>query len=65
VCSSDLGYTLNLTKDRKPEVAAVLANRPFFKLALFIPFDDPIVTSGDMSQKGQEVLRLMLPVIKN
>ncbi len=59
------GYTLKLTKDRKPEVAAVLANRPFFKLALFMPFDDPIVTSGNICQKGQEVLRTILPVIKD
>jgi len=57
------GYTLELTRERKPEVAAVLANRPFFKLAIFIPFDDAIVTSGNICQRGKEALRTMLPVI--
>ena len=57
------GYTLELTRERKPEVAAVLANRPFFKLALFIPFNDPVFLSGNISQKGQQALRAMLPVI--
>lgn len=57
------GYTLKLTRERKPEVAAVLANRPFFKLAIFVPFDDPVVTAGDISQIGQEALSAMLPVI--
>jgi len=57
------GYTLELTRERKPEVAAVLANRPFFKLAMFIPFDDPTITSGNICHKGQEALRTMLPVI--
>jgi hypothetical protein len=57
------GYTLELTKERKPEVAAVLANRSFFKLAIFIPFNDPIVTSGNLDHKGQQALRAMLPII--
>ncbi len=57
------GYTLKLTKNRKPEVAAVLANRPFFKLSIFIPFDDPVTTSGNICHTGQEALRAMLPVI--
>ena len=57
------GYTLELTKERKPEVAAVLANRPFFKLALFVPFDDPTITSGDLDHTAQHALRVMLPVI--
>ena len=57
------GYTLELTKERKPEVAAVLANRPFFKLGIFVPFNDPIITSANMCEKGRDALRLMLPVI--
>lgn len=57
------GYTLELTRERKPEVAAVLANRPFFKLARFLPLDDPIFFSGNISQKGQQAIRAMLPVI--
>ena len=58
------GYTLELTRNRKPEVAAVLANRPFLKLARFVPFDAPVVTAGDLHKQGQETLRTMLSVIK-
>jgi len=58
------GYTLTLTRERKPEVAAVLANRSYFKLARFIPFDDPILMSGSICQQGQQVLRTMLHVIE-
>lgn len=57
------GYTLPLTRDRKPEVAAVLSNRPFFKLARFVPLDDPIVRQGRLAQAGREALRAVLPVI--
>ncbi|MDA0739965.1 MAG: hypothetical protein O2999_14005 [Nitrospirae bacterium] len=57
------GYTFEITRERKPEVAAVLANRPFFKLAMFIPFDDSVITSGNVDTKGLEALRSMLPVI--
>ena len=57
------GYTLPLTRDRKSEVAAVLSNRPFFKLARFVPMDDPIVHQGRLVQAGQEAFRALLPVI--
>lgn len=57
------GYTLKLTRERKPEVAAVLANRPFFKLATFIPFEDPLVSSGGIGLKGRQALQSILPVI--
>lgn len=57
------GYTLELTRGRKSEVAAVLANRPYFKLAIFIPFDDAVVTTGNINQIGQKALGSLLPVI--
>ena len=57
------GYTLPLSRDRKSEVAAVLSNRPFFKLARFVPLDDPIVRQGRLAQAGREALGAMLPVI--
>jgi len=57
------GYTLPLTRDRKSEVAAVLSNRPFFKLARFVPMDDPIVRQGRLAQAGQDAFKAMLPVI--
>ena len=57
------GYTLELTQDRKPELAAVLANRPFFKLARFVNFDAPILAADTFYQQGQETLRTLLLVI--
>ena len=57
------GYTLELTADRKSEVAAVLANRSFFKLELFVPFNDSTIISRNIRQQGQEALRSILPVI--
>ncbi len=57
------GYTLALTQGRQPEVAAVLAHRPFFKLARFVSFDDPAVLAGEAHRLAQEALCAMLPVI--
>ncbi len=57
------GYTLPLTRDRKPEVAAVLSDRPFFKLARFVPLDDPLVRRGRLLEAGRAALRAVLPVI--
>jgi len=57
------GYTLPLTRDRKPEVAAVLSDRPFFKLARFVLLDDPLIRRGRLVEAGRAALRAMLPVI--
>jgi hypothetical protein len=57
------GYTLPLARDRKSEVAAVLSNRPFFKLARFVPIDDPVVREGRLAQAGREAFGALLPVI--
>ncbi len=57
------GYTMPLARDRKSEVAAVLSNRPFFKLARFIPMDDPLIRRGRLAQAGRQALAAMLPVI--
>lgn len=57
------GYTLPLARDRKPEVAAVLSDRPFFKLARFVPLDDPIIRQGRLVQAAREAFRAVLPVI--
>lgn len=57
------GYTMPLARDRKSEVAAVLSNRPFFKLARFVPMDDPIVRRAQLAQAGRQALAAMLPVI--
>ncbi len=57
------GYTLDLTAGRSSEVAAVLAHRPFFKLARFVPFSDPTVLSGEAHRLAHQALRAVLPVI--
>jgi len=57
------GYTLELTRGRSPEVAAVLAQRPFFKLARFVPFSDPAVPSSEAHHLAHQALRAVLPVI--
>ena len=57
------GYTLELTHNRKSEVAAVLANRSFFKLARFIPMTDPLIQTGNIVSEGQSVFRALLSII--
>jgi len=57
------GYTLPLAHDRKSDVAAVLSGRPFFKLARFVPHDDPLVVGGCLVETGRQAFRTILPVI--
>ena len=57
------GYTLPITRDRRPEVAAVLSGRPFLKLARFVRLDDPMVREGRLAAIGRETVRALLPVI--
>jgi hypothetical protein len=57
------GYTLDLTPDRRTEVAAVLSGRSFFKLARFVPPDDPAVRQGRLVELGRETLRSLLPIV--
>ncbi len=57
------GYTLELTRHRQSEAAAVLSHRPCFKLARFVPFTDPSVLNGDATRLARQALRAMLPVM--
>jgi len=57
------GYTLPMTRDRRPEVAAVLSGRRFFKLARFVRLDDPVVREGRLAAIGRETVQAVLPVI--
>ena len=57
------GYTLPLTHDRKSEVAAVLSDRPFFKVARFVSLDDPAFSEGQIVGVGRETFRAVLPII--
>lgn len=57
------GYTLALTPERRSEVAAVLSSRGSFKVARFVPYDDPAVADGRIIEVGREALRGVLPII--
>lgn len=57
------GYTLPLTPERRSQVAAVLSSRSSFKVARFVPYDDPAVREGHVVELGREALRGVLPII--
>lgn len=57
------GYTLPITPGRRSEVAAVLSGRSSFKVARFVPYDDPAVRAGRVVEVGREALRGVLPII--
>jgi hypothetical protein len=57
------GYTMELTWERKSELQALLDRRSFVKLARFVPFDDPAVREGRVSDTASATLRQFLPVI--
>lgn len=57
------GYTLPMTPERRSEVAAVLSSRSSFKVARFLPYDDPAVRAGRVVEVGREALRGLLPII--
>ncbi|NKB82048.1 MAG: hypothetical protein GKS05_09210 [Nitrospirales bacterium] len=57
------GYTMELTRDRKSETAAVLAHRRFFKLATFVPMNNPALSEGHLVDAGRQAFCAILPVI--
>ena len=57
------GYTLPIAHDRKAQVAAVIAERPFLKIARFVPVTDPKVQAGDLAALAAEAFRAMKPVL--
>lgn len=57
------GYTLPLTHDRKAQIAAVVADRSFLKIARFLPFTDPRLPSGQIPEFSRETFRAMLPIV--
>jgi hypothetical protein len=57
------GYTLPITHDRKAQLAAVLAERPFFKIVRCLPLTDPRIQGGDLPRLGCETFRAMLPLV--
>ena len=57
------GYTLDVTPERRSEVAAVLSGRPFFKLSRYVSPDDPELQEGRLVEVGRETFRSLLPII--
>jgi len=57
------GFTIDLNRTKKSEVAAVLANRPFFKLSHFVPWNHHSVQNDTIVDHGRHTLRTILPVI--
>ena len=57
------GYTLPITHDRKAQIAAVLAERPFLKILRFVPLTDSRIQSGQVPDLSRETFRAVLPII--
>jgi hypothetical protein len=57
------GFTLAITQRRRSEIAAALDHRTFFKIARFIPIDDPAVKTDKIVDEGLNAFRAILPVI--
>lgn len=57
------GLTLPITHDRRSEIAATLDHRTFFKIARFLPIDDPAVETGTIVEEGLQAFQAILPVI--
>ncbi|HRB15505.1 MAG TPA: hypothetical protein PK224_06920 [Nitrospira sp.] len=57
------GYTLPITHDRKAQLAAVLSGRAWFKIARFVPLDQPAMSEGRLSEVGRETFRSLLPLL--
>lgn len=57
------GYTLPIAHNRKAQVAAVIAERPFLKIARFIPLIDEKVQAGDLAGLAKDAFLAMKPVL--
>lgn len=57
------GYTLGITHTRRSEIAAALDHRTFFKIARYIPMDDPVVGTGKAVDEGLKAFQAILPII--
>lgn len=60
---SGAGLTLDITQQRRSELAAVLDRRTFFKIARFVSFDNHLLETGEIIQEGLRSFRSILPII--
>jgi hypothetical protein len=57
------GYTLPITHDRKAQIAAVVAERPYLKIIRFMTVDDPRVRAGELAAVSLQAFRAMRPIM--
>ncbi|MDR4495083.1 MAG: hypothetical protein AB7P17_01830 [Nitrospirales bacterium] len=57
------GLTMDITHQRRSELAAVLDRRTSFKIGRYVPFNDPLAESGEIIQEGLRTFRAILPII--
>jgi hypothetical protein len=57
------GFTLDISQGYRSEIAAALDHRTFFKIARFLPIDDPAVETGKIVEEGIQAFQAILPVI--
>jgi len=57
------GFTLDITRNRRSEIAAVLDRRTSFKIARFLSLDDLKAETDHIIQAGVTTFRSILPII--
>jgi len=57
------GYTLDITYNRRSEIAAALDRRTFFKIARFVPIHDLNADSDQIINIGVNTFQSILPII--
>ncbi|MBD0316368.1 MAG: hypothetical protein ICV75_06730 [Nitrospiraceae bacterium] len=57
------GYTLPITHDRKAQIAAVLAERPFLKILRCIPLNDARLQAGHLPEFSSETFHAIVPIV--
>jgi len=57
------GFTLDITHNRRSEIAAVLDRRTSFKIARFIPIQDLEADTAQIIEAGVTTFRSILPII--
>jgi hypothetical protein len=59
------GFTLPLTHDGKPRIAAVIAERSAIKIARFIPMAEVGLSPDHLPILGCETFRSLLPIVSS
>lgn len=57
------GLTLAITQSRRSEIAAALDRRTSFKIARFIPLNDPVFRTGRIIDEGLLAFQAVLPIV--